>query len=274
MPWLRLDSDIFENPKLFGAPHGEQCLFIKILCAMKSSTERFSLSPSYWDAKYWAKRCEVSISEAESWITDLVKRGLIEKDGERLAIHKWREYQPDPTAAERQEAKRERDKSETDSHASHSDTRDVTDVTLTGQDRTIPNQTKPNRKKRRVVVYSDDFIKFWKAYPRKNGKIKAWDNWESAMLSKVLPPIDVILKAISEQRTSRQWSRDDGQFIPHPSTWLHQGRWDDEATEDNSTDLSWIRPKRETDVITTDGGEDCGPFLGDVEEPSPDAWPD
>jgi len=40
-----------------------------------------------------------------------------------------------------------------------------------------------------------------------------------------------ILKAIAVQRQSEQWQRDRGQYIPHPATWLHQRRWEDEAPE-------------------------------------------
>ena len=38
-----------------------------------------------------------------------------------------------------------------------------------------------------------------------------------------------MLAALAEQRQSEQWLKDGGQFIPHPQTWLRQGRWDDEA---------------------------------------------
>uniref|UniRef100_A0A2G7T8I6 Uncharacterized protein n=1 Tax=Chryseobacterium sp. B5 TaxID=2050562 RepID=A0A2G7T8I6_9FLAO len=37
-----------------------------------------------------------------------------------------------------------------------------------------------------------------------------------------------MLAAITIQASSTQWLRDDGQFIPHPATWLNAGRWDDE----------------------------------------------
>jgi hypothetical protein len=33
------------------------------------------------------------------------------------------------------------------------------------------------------------------------------------------------------QRQSAQWQRDDGQFIPHPSTWLNGRRWEDEGSQ-------------------------------------------
>ena len=37
-----------------------------------------------------------------------------------------------------------------------------------------------------------------------------------------------MVKAIEVQKKSEQWQRDNGQYIPHPSTWLNQRRWEDE----------------------------------------------
>jgi hypothetical protein len=39
----------------------------------------------------------------------------------------------------------------------------------------------------------------------------------------------VMLAAIDRQRGTEQWRKDDGQFIPHPATWLNGGRWHDEV---------------------------------------------
>ena len=36
-------------------------------------------------------------------------------------------------------------------------------------------------------------------------------------------------EVVLAQARSAQWNRDGGQFIPHPRTWLHQGRWQDEV---------------------------------------------
>jgi len=36
-----------------------------------------------------------------------------------------------------------------------------------------------------------------------------------------------MLAAIVIQRASRSWTKDGGDYIPHPKTWLHQGRWED-----------------------------------------------
>ena len=38
-----------------------------------------------------------------------------------------------------------------------------------------------------------------------------------------------MVAAVEQHCASEQWQKDDGQFIPHPLTWLHQGRWKDEG---------------------------------------------
>ena len=37
-----------------------------------------------------------------------------------------------------------------------------------------------------------------------------------------------MLEALTRQRGSDQWTRDNGRYIPNPSTWLNQERWSDE----------------------------------------------
>lgn len=70
------------------------------------------------------------------------------------------------------------------------------------------------------------FAAFWKVYPKKVGKGAAQKAWSKA---KSKPPLADILAAVEAQKASRQWTRDDGQFIPNPATWINQGRWDDET---------------------------------------------
>ena len=68
------------------------------------------------------------------------------------------------------------------------------------------------------------FDAFWAVYPRKVGKgaaRKSFDKLPRDVWPKLVP-------AVEAQKQSRQWQRDGGQFVPHPATWLNQGRWDDE----------------------------------------------
>ena len=46
-----------------------------------------------------------------------------------------------------------------------------------------------------------------------------------------------ILGAIEQQKQSDQWK--DEKFIPHPSKWLNQGRWDDEVSTGTEKGDSW-----------------------------------
>ena len=72
-------------------------------------------------------------------------------------------------------------------------------------------------------TYSQEFSEFWKAYPRKVGKDKAWEAWQ-----KKSPTLFNCLATLKWQVKCQQWTKDEGQFIPHPTTWLNQGRWNDE----------------------------------------------
>jgi hypothetical protein len=89
-----------------------------------------------------------------------------------------------------------------------------------------PAQASIARDKPRATVYPPGFAEFWVAYPRKVGKDKAFAEWKKRRPDRAM--LDLMLAAIEVQKTSDQWMRDGGQFIPHPSTWLHQGRWQDE----------------------------------------------
>ena len=37
-----------------------------------------------------------------------------------------------------------------------------------------------------------------------------------------------MLVAIDKGKSSKQWNKENGQYIPNPSTWLNQKRWEDE----------------------------------------------
>ena len=88
------------------------------------------------------------------------------------------------------------------------------------------NKNKSKNKEQEKEIYTL-FDQFWNAYPRhvnKQGAIKAF---EKAKVDGNL--LETILTAIERQKKSDQWTKDNGQFIPHPATWLNQRRWDDDV---------------------------------------------
>jgi hypothetical protein len=50
--------------------------------------------------------------------------------------------------------------------------------------------------------------------------------WRSLKLT--LEQAEQVIKAVRHYRQIDQWQKDDGQFIPHPSTFLNQRRWEDQ----------------------------------------------
>lgn len=73
------------------------------------------------------------------------------------------------------------------------------------------------------------FDVFWKAYPKKTGKEAAKKSFARAKAD-----IGTMLSALEVQKQSEQWTKNNGQFIPNPTTWLNQGRWEDEVQTQSS----------------------------------------
>jgi hypothetical protein len=69
------------------------------------------------------------------------------------------------------------------------------------------------------------FAHFWEQYPRKEGKKKAEEVWLRLAPSEELT--QRILAAVEAHKKTPQWTKDGGQFIPHPTTFLNQERWND-----------------------------------------------
>jgi len=92
---------------------------------------------------------------------------------------------------------------------------------------TYPTDT-PYPKTNTKTNTSCSFAAFWSAYPRKEGKGKAEDAFGKLIVTDDL--LATMLKSIDAAKQSDQWRKDGGQYIPHPSTWLNQRRWEDEVT--------------------------------------------
>ena len=78
----------------------------------------------------------------------------------------------------------------------------------------------------------EGFLAFWQAYPRKCGKADAEKAYLKLNPSKELQK--TILEAVERNKASPGWNRDNGKYIPYPSTWLNGRRWEDEQIRDSS----------------------------------------
>ena len=78
-------------------------------------------------------------------------------------------------------------------------------------------------------VETEAFATFYTAYPKKVGKPAALKAWRS---QKVKPDeVQLILRDIARRKATQDWQKDNGQFIPNPSTYLNQRRWEDQPAQ-------------------------------------------
>ena len=115
-------------------------------------------------------------------------------------------------------------------------------------------EPKPTRK--RGDTGDADFEAFFTAYPkcRQVKKKAAFRFWKAA---KDKPPIAEILDAVENQKKSKQWRKDSGQWIPLPTTWLNAGQWGDAIPDVEAARERAERNRREAAAITT-------PFVAEV----------
>lgn len=109
-----------------------------------------------------------------------------------------------------------------------------------------PYDVPPKKPRRDLKAIEADFNTFWAAYPRKTGKGAARTAWAKNNL----PPIADILAALRKAIASHDWQKEQGKFIPHPSTWINQARYEDEGMDYAALKQ---RPQRPVFNATTTG---------------------
>jgi hypothetical protein len=70
------------------------------------------------------------------------------------------------------------------------------------------------------------FDLFWRLYPRKVKRAEALKAWKRIKPDRTLA--EQIIAAVEAWIKSDAWTKDGGQFIPHPTTFLNGQRWTDE----------------------------------------------
>lgn len=89
------------------------------------------------------------------------------------------------------------------------------------------------------------FTDFWILYPRKVAKKAALAVWDKSKLDECADKVIAGLKRQLPHMT-------DAKFIPHPRTWLSQGRWDDELHVEVRPEPA--KPKAEREPWKQDDG--------------------
>ena len=89
------------------------------------------------------------------------------------------------------------------------------------------NNTKETKTKEKETDFYFDL--FWDAYPKDKNKHKALREFQ-----KINPDqhqFKKILVAVEKFKTTKQWQKDNGKYIPHAANWLKDRRYEDEIQE-------------------------------------------
>ena len=72
------------------------------------------------------------------------------------------------------------------------------------------------------------FERFWKEYPKKVGKDKCLNWFKNKSRNVTEDLVNQMIQSLEVWKKSEQWTKDNGQYIPNPYTWLNRGGWEDE----------------------------------------------
>lgn len=87
-------------------------------------------------------------------------------------------------------------------------------------------------------MFESDFDRFYNAYPKKSHRQEAFKAW-----NRLKPDMKLVIHIIDD--AGKRYAGTEVQFVPNPSTYLNQRRWEDAAIE-----VSAARP-RETGAIAS-----------------------
>jgi len=105
------------------------------------------------------------------------------------------------------------------------------------------------------------FDKFWNAYPKQRSKGQAEKTWIKINPDDEL--LDAMLSSIERWKRSKEWLKDGGQFIPHPSTWLNAKGWEDKLP------IARDSPTTEKDY---NSGRDALTLIKQMREKEAETW--
>ena len=93
-----------------------------------------------------------------------------------------------------------------------------------------PIPTKENIQKKLLQdALNSAFESFYRAYPKKKARKDAERAWVKLNPDSSLTAS--IMTALEKQKASKDWLKDNGQYIPLPTSWLNGKRWEDEVQE-------------------------------------------
>lgn len=211
MSWIRIDTSFTSNKKtirLISKVGADGVVALLNLWSYAANNQKDGDFTGYGDLEFdmilkCSKQCS---SNAQAMLQAFQECGFM--DG--MVLHDWSQYNG-ALQANSLKAKNAADKRWEEHRKEHTNVRTPS----------ICSSNAPS-----MTNQHAGFDEFWAAYPRRVGRGKAEESWR-----KMKPPLDVCIKTLTWQKKSTDWNKENGKFIPHPTTWLNQKRWMDEPVK-------------------------------------------
>ena len=92
-----------------------------------------------------------------------------------------------------------------------------------------PIPPKRGRKKTTQELPDPDFEAFWALYPKKKSKGDAKKAWAQIKPSGEL--VSAIMAKLKLLTASHEWTKENGEYVPYPASWLRAEGWEDEVKD-------------------------------------------
>ena len=152
----------------------------------------------YYEQRRWV---EPNVKTVKAIIDWLVVNSMIAVSGNTLGtiitVANWGLYQKELPCGNGKETRRK--------HRTDTNNKDISNVEVI---------------KENLYVRFDEF---WTIYPRKANKKKAQEAWKKVKAD----DIDNIIADVKYMAKSKDWTKEDGKYIPHPTTYINGERWKD-----------------------------------------------
>lgn len=238
--WLKLKNDFFEDDTikwLEEQENGKDYVIFYLKLALKSLTDNGSLIRYVgeklipYDVKALAKLTDTPVDTVAVAMKTFEEIGLISVSeiGE-IYLNQINEMIGSETGSAKR-VRKHRLKKALNSAESEQALLCNTDVTKSNTD--IRDKSLDIRDKSLDIDKELSFTTFWSEYPKKVGKAQAEKTFKKIVKDE--PTLNAILLDLRKRTNYEQWTKENGKYIPNPSTYLNQERWLDEYETGNSS---------------------------------------
>ncbi len=210
-PWFRLYSEFSHDPKVQMMSESMQRRYIMLMC-LRCSNNLVTLHEE--EVAFHLRISNADLAETRQLF---LSKGFIDESWNLL---NWEKRQSQSDSSSARVAKHRALQKAKQAGACNGD------VTLQKRKSNALDKIREDKNKHPSSA-PDGFDLFWQKYPKKVGKPAAQRAFKAARLNGHLPEV---IGDIEQKSNSDGWTKNGGQFIPNPATYLNQRRWEDEES--------------------------------------------